>query len=102
MAVYARAMQSIFHDRPASLAETLLLGVALDLRPGAGAPSYEAIAAQTGLSVGNVKVRVFRIRESFKRAFRDECARLGGSADLAKVEMESLFNVLLGALRQGL
>lgn len=102
MAVYARAMERLVHDRPANPAETLLLRAALDLRSGACAPSYEAIASEAGLTVSNVKVRVFRIREAFREAFHEECTRMVGAGDLAKVEMASLFNILLGALRRGM
>ena len=100
MAVYARAMERLSDGKVATPAETLLLGAALDLRPGAAAPSYAAIASQTGLTVSNVKVRVFRIREAFREAFHHECTRLGGSGNMAKAEMTSLFKLLLGVLQQ--
>jgi DNA-directed RNA polymerase specialized sigma24 family protein len=102
MAVFARAQQRLAADPSPDPARLMLLTAALDFRPECPPPPYEHIAAQTGLTVGNVKVRICRIREAFREAFKDECVRLGKSPGVAEAEMASLFNALLVALRQGL
>lgn len=100
LAVYKRAVSRLADDRPSDTARRILLDAALDFRPDSPPPPYEALAAQTGFTVGNVKVRICRIREAFRQAFHDECTQLGGPRELAKAEMKSLFNTLLAALRK--
>ena len=102
LAIFSQAKRRLDEAQPCDTARRLLLAAALDFRPNCPPPPYEEIAAQTGFTIGNVKVRIFRIREAFREAFHDECTRLGGAQELSKVEMESLFNTLLMALQKGM
>jgi len=64
--------------------------------PGAGQqPSYEATAAKLGLTLAGVKTQVHRLRQTFRRALRDEVATTVSAPHEVDPELRYLQSVLL-------